>query len=255
MLKIERHGSTVLWTIARPESRNSVNRATLRLLSDAIDEAGRDETLRAAILTGEGDAFCSGGDLRELRGVTTREGADQLGQLGEDLCARMAGLPIPVIAAIPGVAFGGGAELALGCDLRIAEQRALFSFRQVRMAVTTAWGGAARLQAAVGSSGAARLLFTGQEIGAEEAGRIGLVDAVCDNGTSVAMAFAWARDIAQGARPAVAGMKALLHTARMNPAAFRDEERSRLVATWTSPEHTDAVEAYFERRPPKFSVP
>ncbi|WP_394838923.1 enoyl-CoA hydratase/isomerase family protein [Pendulispora rubella] len=254
MLKIERHGSAVLWTIARPESRNSVNRATLQQLSDAIDEAGRDETLRAAILTGEGDAFCSGGDLREVRGITTPEDTERFARLGEDLCARMAGLPIPVLAAIPGVAFGGGAEIALACDIRIAEQRALLSFKQVRMAVTSAWGTVPRVLAAVGSGNAARALFTGQEFGAEEARALGLVDTVCDNGTSVAVALAWARDIAQGSRQAVAAMKALLLTARTNPSAVRDEERNRFVATWTSAEHADAVEAYFERRPPKFSV-
>jgi len=255
MLKIERHGSAVLWSIARPETRNAVNRATLEQLSNAIDEAGRDETLRAAILTGEGDAFCSGGDLREVRGIRTAEDTERFARLGEDLCARIENLPIPVLAAIPGVAFGGGAELALACDVRIAEQRARVSFKQVRMAVTSAWSTVPRVLAAVGSGNAARLLFTGQEIGAEEARALGLVDAVCDNGTSVAMALAWARDIAQGSRQAVASMKALLRTARTNPAAARDEERRRFVETWTSPEHADAVEAYFERRAPKFSVP
>jgi len=252
MLKIERQGRAIVWTIARPEVKNALNEATLQTLSGAIDDLRSDRSIRCVILTGEGDAFCAGGDLRELRHMTSKEETERFAKVGEEACARLEALEIPVIAAIPGVAFGAGAELALACDLRVADERARLSFKQVRMGVTSAWGTVPRLLAVAGAGGAARLLFTAHEVTAREALDLRLVDSVCENGTCVAAALAWADDIAQGSPQAVAAMKALLRTARTNPGAVRDEERARFVATWTSPDHADAMNAYFERRAPRF---
>ena len=171
---------------------------------------------------------------------------------GTRLCARLGELDVPVIAAIPGVAYGGGAELALACDLRIADENAKISFKQVRMGVTTAWGSIPRLISIVGHGAASRLLFTAHEITALEARALGLVDYVADEGASVALALAWAHDIAAGAPRAVAEMKALLRTARAAPMALLGEERKRFITTWTGKEHADAIQAYFSRRPSRW---
>ena len=152
---------------------------------------------------------------------------------------------MPVLAAIHGPAFRGGAELALACDLRLGDPAARISFKQVRMGVTTAWGTIGRLVSAVGRSAAARLLYTAHEIEAGEARAIGLLDAVSDPGESVARALAWAADIALGSPVAVAEMKGLLRAARPGIDAI---ERARFVATWTGADHKEAVEAYFARR-------
>ena len=251
MLHVEREGAVVIWTIDRPEAKNALDHATLHALLDAVQDAGADRTARAAVLTGAGQAFVSGGDLRELRHKNTPQDAERFSELGFELCRKMAELPFPVVGALPGAAIGGGAELALACDLRVADVRAKIAFKQVRMGVTTAWGTVPRLVAAVGAGVAARLLYAAHEVGAAEAKRIGLVDEVTENGLARTTALAWASDIAQGSPKAIADMKRLLRetTAR----DVRALERQLFVETWSGADHHEAVEAYFERRAPVWS--
>jgi enoyl-CoA hydratase/carnithine racemase len=165
----------------------------------------------------------------------------------------MAELPVPIVGALPGPAIGGGAELALACDMRVADVRAKISFKQVRMGVTTAWGTAARLVALVGAGAAARLLYTSHEIAGDEAKLIGLVDEVTAIGLARATALAWASDIAEGSPRAIAEMKRLLReTTKASAGDVRAIERQSFVATWSSADHPEAVEAYFERRTPRW---
>ncbi len=251
MLRVQRIGSVVVWTIDRPEAKNALNHATLAALGEVIDEASRDQAVRAAVLTSAGDTFVSGGDLRELRDKSTREDAERFGDLGFDVCHAVTLLPFPVICAIPGAAIGGGAELALACDLRVADPRARIAFKQVRLGVTTAWGTAARLVAAVGASTAARLLYVAQEIGAAEAKQIGLVDDVAEDGRALTTSLAWAAEIARGSPRAVAGMKRLVRAASASD--VRALERQLFIETWSAPDHSEAVEAYFARRAPRWN--
>jgi len=252
-LRVEREGGAVIWTIARPQTKNALDAQTFTELSAAVDAVSADGSARCVILTGEGDTFCAGGDLRELFHVTAHEETERFARLGEELCARIERLEVPVIAALPGAALGGGAELAMACDVRIAEERARVCFKQVRMGVTTAWGTVPRVLSAVGAGAAARLLLAAQEVSAHEALEMRLVDAICENGACLRTALAWADDIARGSPRAVAEMKALLRIARTDPAAVGEEERARFVATWTGPDHAEAMAAYFERRPAKFA--
>ena len=252
MLHVEREGPVVIWTIDRPGAKNALDHATLNELVDAVGEAGRDATLRAAILTGAGHAFVSGGDLRELRDKSSPRDADRFSELGFDLCRAMTELPFPIICALPGPAIGGGAELALACDLRVADVRTKISFKQVRMGVTTAWGTVPRLIAAVGAGIAARLLYTAHEVGAAEAKLLGLVDEVTENGLARTTALAWALDIAQGSPKAIADMKRLVREASASAPEVRALERQLFMDTWSGPDHREAVEAYFERRVPEW---
>jgi enoyl-CoA hydratase len=249
-LKIERDGNIALWTIDRPEVRNAFDIATFDALIAALAEARRDRPLRAIVLTGAGSAFVSGGDLRELRAATTRADAARLADQGRRVCDGIAGLRVPVIAALPGPAVGGGAELATACDLRVADPRARLSFKQARMAVTTAWGLLPKLVAMVGHGAASRLLLAGSEVDAPEALRIGLVDAVCEEGGSVAAAMALGREVAKGAPGAVAGLKELLRQTVAATPRHRARERALFVANWTNGDHEEAVEAFFGGRPP-----
>ena len=248
MLHVEREGAIVIWTIDRPEAKNALDHATLNALTAAVQDAARDRKARAAVLTGAGHTFVSGGDLRELRAKNTPQDAERFSELGFELCRTMAELPFPIVCALPGAAIGGGAELALACDLRVADVRAKIAFKQVRLGVTTAWGTVPRLVAAVGAGIAARLLYTAHEVGAAEAKLIGLVDEVTENGLARTTALAWASDIAQGSPKAIADMKRLVRetTAR----DVRALERQFFVDTWSGPDHREAVEAYFERRAP-----
>jgi enoyl-CoA hydratase len=253
-LRVEREQDVAIWTIDRPEVRNAFDFATFEVLLAAINEAGRDRALRAVVLTGAGSTFVSGGDLRELRAATTRADAARISDQGRRVCDGIAKLRVPVIAALPGPAVGGGAELAIACDLRVADTRARMSFKHARMAVTTAWGIMPKLVSMVGPGAAARLLLAGHDVGAADALRMGLVDAICDEGASVATALTWAREVAKGAPQAVAGLKALLRDAVDAPSARqRARERSLFISAWIRPDHEEAVDAFFDGRPPRWT--
>ncbi len=249
MLRIERVGTADVWTIDRPEAKNALDRKTVEALLGALAHARTDSSLRAVVLTGAGGAFVSGGDLRELRDRNSRADAEEFAAAGAELCAGLEGLRVPVLAAIAGPALGGGAELAVACDLRVGDPTARIAFKQVRMGVTTAWGTMARLVTLVGASGAARLLYTAHDVTADTAMALGLLDAVSLPGEAVTFALAWAAEIAQGSPAAVADMKALVRAAR-TAGEVAGMERERFVATWTGPDHAEAMEAYFARRAP-----
>lgn len=253
MLRIEREGDIVLWTLDRPEAKNALSGELLGRLAQAIERAGADPTVRAAILTGAGGAFASGGDLRELRDKSSPADAAMLSDVGEQVCRRIGELPFPVVAAIPGVAIGGGAELAIACDLRIADVSARICLKQARMGATTAWGTLPRLCALVGPATAARLLYTAQQTSASAALVLGLVDEVAQDGAALLTALAWCSDIAAGSPRAIAETKALLRAASASfYASMRALEREAFVRTWSSADHAEAMAAYFERRPPRW---
>ncbi|CAN5481793.1 enoyl-CoA hydratase/isomerase family protein [soil metagenome] len=253
MLRVSRDGSTAVWTLDRPEARNALSGELVEKLTRAIDEAARDATVRSAILTGAGGSFASGGDLRELRGRSNATDAALLSDLGEALCRAIAETPFPVIAVLTGAAIGGGAELAVACDLRIAEDRAKICFKQTRMGVTTAWGTLPRLLSLVGTSATARLLYTAQELRAVEARAMGLIDHIAEPGSAMATAIAWCTDIEASAPGAIAETKRLLRSAEAEAyARLRPLERDAFIRTWASEAHDEAMEAYFSRRAPKW---
>jgi enoyl-CoA hydratase len=252
VLHVERQAGVVIWTVDRPAAKNALDHATLATMLRAVREAADDRDLRAAVITGAGNVFVSGGDLRELRDRHSPQDAERLSDAGYELTRAITELPFPVIAALPGPAIGGGAELAIACDMRIADERARIGFKQVRMGVTTAWGSVPRLVALVGAGTASRLLFSAQEINATEGKQLGLVDEVTANGLARTTALAWAADIALGSPKAIAETKRLLRETLTTARDVRSVERQTFVDTWSGADHRDAIEAYFERRPPRW---
>ena len=252
-LRVERDGEVAVWTIDRPEVRNAFDFPTFEALIAAIAEADGDRSLRAVVLTGAGATFVSGGDLRVLREANTRADAGRIADLGRRVCDGIRKLRVPVIAALPGPAVGGGAELAIACDMRVADPSARLSFKHARMGVTTAWGLLPKLVGMVGPGAASRLLLAGQDVDASEALRLGIVEGISAPGASVATARAWAAEVAKGAPGAIAGLKTLLRDAiSAPPARHRARERALFVAAWAAADHEEAVEAFFERRAPRW---
>jgi enoyl-CoA hydratase len=253
-VRVERRDGVEIWTLDRPQARNALDAATFGDLARAVEHAAADPSLRVVVLTADGETFAAGGDLRELRGATSAADAARLADLGLRVCEGLAALSVPVIAALPGAAIGGGAELAVACDLRVASPRASLCFKHAHMGVTTAWGVLPRLVGLAGRAAASRLLLTAQTVEAPEALRLGLFDAVSGDtsGACLELASSWATDVLRGAPLAVAGMKTLLRAAMRND-TLGDLERELFVATWTSDDHADAVEAFFERRPPRWT--
>ncbi|HEX9354315.1 MAG TPA: enoyl-CoA hydratase/isomerase family protein, partial [Streptosporangiaceae bacterium] len=163
-------------SIDRPRVRNAIRLATMDALEEALEAASGANVL---VLRGTGDrAFVSGGDLKELAKIRSHEDAVAMALRMRRLCDRIATFPAPVIAALNGHAFGGGAEVAVAADIRVAADDVRIGFNQAELAIMPAWGGAERLAALVGRSQAMLLVTTGEKIGTAEAHRIGLIDRV-----------------------------------------------------------------------------
>jgi enoyl-CoA hydratase/carnithine racemase len=237
--RAERDGEVVCFTIDRPEAKNALDLATIVGLTQAI----RTTPMRVAILTGAGDTFVSGGDLRELRGRDSPADAEYLTDIGFELTTAIAEAPFPVIAALNGPAIGGGAELALACDLRIATPAPRIELKQVHMAVTTSWGTAARLRELVGRSVATRLLFGLRLPSPQALFDAGLVDLAADDPKAAALQIA--HEIERAPPSAIAAMKRLMRAP--SGSDLRALERRLFVETWSSSEHRAAVEAWFRR--------
>lgn len=163
-------------TIDRPHARNAIAMDTMHQLENALDAA---TGARALVIKGGGDrAFVSGGDLKELSALRTEEDAAAMAKRMRSICDQLASFPAPVIAALNGHAFGGGAEVAVAADIRLAADDIKIAFNQVELEIMPAWGGAERLADLVGKGRALLLAGTGRALDAAEAERIGLVDLV-----------------------------------------------------------------------------
>lgn len=244
----------VVVTINRPEVRNALNWAAMHALADAVARAEADPTLRALILTGAGGkAFISGGDVRDLHGDVSEAAGLRQHDLMATTLDRLAALPVPVIAALEGATRGGGCEVALACDLRLAAEDATLGFAQISMAVTPGWGGAGRLIALVGYARAMELLLTGHIISAQEALTLGLINDVCPSGEALRCALSLAEQIARAPRLAVRGVKEVLRGHLTLPAeAARAHERQVFARLWAGADHAEASTAFLEKREPNF---
>jgi len=193
-VRTERNGPVWTVVLSRPERRNAVDGPTAAALADAFRAFDADAEARVAVLFGEGGVFCAGADLKAIsegRGNAVREEGD--GPMGP---SRMQ-LAKPVIAAVAGHAVAGGLELALWCDLRVAEQSAVFGVFCRRWGVPLVDGGTVRLPRIVGQGRALDMILTGRPVGAEEALQMGLANRVVPDGTSRAAAEALAAEIAR----------------------------------------------------------
>ncbi|MFF7939752.1 enoyl-CoA hydratase/isomerase family protein [Nocardia gamkensis] len=176
MVEFELDAGLAVVTINRPHARNAIAPATMDELEKAIDAAA---DARALVITGAGDrAFVSGGDLKELAALRTEEQAAAMARRMRGICDRLAAFPGPVIAALNGHALGGGAEVAVAADIRIAADDIKIGFNQVSLAIMPAWGGAERLTRLVGPGRALLLAGSGTILDAASAERVGLVDKV-----------------------------------------------------------------------------
>jgi enoyl-CoA hydratase/carnithine racemase len=176
MVDLEFDQGLAVLTIDRPHARNAISLDTMEQLDAALDAA---EGAQALVIKGAGDrAFISGGDLKELSAIRTEEEAAAMARRMRAICDRLAGLPEPVIAVLNGHALGGGAEVAVAADIRLAADDIKIGFNQVALKIMPAWGGAERLAGLVGKSRALLLAGTGTVLDAAEAERIGLIDRV-----------------------------------------------------------------------------
>jgi enoyl-CoA hydratase len=252
---VDHQGIAVL-RVNRSPARNALNWSAQQRFADLITTVSLDSTIRALIITGSGNrAFVSGGDLKELIEHPERAAGERLNRVMSAALSSMTGLPIPVIAAINGDAFGGGCEIVTACDLRIAAGWARFSFAQVPNGLTTGWGGTGRLIRLVGQSRALELLLTARLFSAEEARRIGLVHRVVSEQKDVLeSALIWANDLIALPRKALAATKALVYAAgKMSLTELNEFEADQFVGLWDTSDHKEALAAFQQKRLPLFN--
>jgi enoyl-CoA hydratase len=189
-------------TINRPEALNALNIDVLKELEQAITQVEADNDIYVLIITGAGKAFVAGADISQMKDLSAYE-AKAFGEFGNSVFFKIEMMSKPVIAAINGYALGGGCELAMACDIRIAGEKAKFGQPEVGLGITPGFGGTQRLPRIVGSSKAKELIFTAETIGAEEALKIGLVSKVVPGDELMGAALEMANKIAHNAQIAV----------------------------------------------------
>lgn len=205
-LKIEHRGTVCICTVSAPKTLNALNSTILSELNAFLDTLDT-QTTRCLILTGDGEkSFVAGADISEMAHLNEEEGF-AFGQRGADVFRRIETLPIPVIAAVNGFALGGGCELAMACDIRLCSDNARFGQPEVGLGIIPGFSGTWRLARMVGMGMAKQLIFSGKPIRADEALRIGLVNAVYSQADLMNEAISLAESIADNAPLAVAAAK------------------------------------------------
>lgn len=254
-VRTERRGPFAIWTIDREERMNALSRAVVRELGRLAREAAGDPALRAVIVTGAGErAFCAGADLKERREMDEDDVRDFL-PLYRASFGAIDRLPVPVIAAINGVAFGGGLELALVCDLRVAAPHALFALPETTLGIIPGAGGTQRLPRIVGEARAKEMILLGRRLDAREALAWGLVNRVSPEGTNVLDdTLAFLQPIADGApiaqKAALAAIDASFDTTLEHGLEL---ERVFYDETLRSEDRREALRAFAEKRKPQFA--
>jgi enoyl-CoA hydratase len=214
-----------------------------------------DEAVRAVVVTGAGDkAFCAGSDIKEFAAVRDRVVEKKLARENEAF-GRFESLSKPTVAAIDGLAYGGGCEISMACDLRITGEGAKFALPDVRLGVVPGSGGLFRLPELVGPARAMELMYLGEPIDAREAERIGLVNEVVPDGEAISRALDVARSISRQPKDAVAaikrGVRESLHSSREDSVRLTLALSDRLFRT---EDCAEGILAFFEKREPRFEV-
>jgi methylglutaconyl-CoA hydratase len=254
LLSIESGARVAILTLNRPQALNAISRQLATDLLAACDLLDRLSEVRAVVITGAGErAFCAGADLKERLGLSAAERADHTARI-EAAAEALASLPMPTIAAIRGYALAGGSELAIACDLRVASNEAVMGFPEVKVGIFPGAGGALRLPRIVGNGAARDLLFTGRQIAAEEAFRIGLINRLVATNDVMDTATELAKTIARNAPLAVRAVKqALAESLGQSPEEARRIVNALRTSLDGSQDYEEGLRAFSERRSPHFT--
>jgi enoyl-CoA hydratase len=250
--RVEGHDGVAMVTIDRPDARNALSFALLAELAEALERLDGDPAVRAVVLTGAGDAaFAAGADITELAEQTPERLA---GEGHFDAWDRIAGVGVPVIAAVRGYALGGGCELAMSCDLIVAGDDARFGQPEIRIGVMPGAGGTQRLTRAIGQARAMELILTGRLFGADEAFAAGLVSKVVPAADTLPSSMALASIIAGMPPLAVRAAKAAVRSAAELPLAEGlRRERAAFFDLFATDDQREGMAAFMAKRPPTWT--
>jgi enoyl-CoA hydratase len=255
LLEVDEESGVALLTINRADKLNALNRTLLSELSLALDEVAEDERVRALVITGAGSkAFVAGADIAEIAALEDDEAGVEFARYGQGIFSQIERLPIPVIMAINGYALGGGCELALAGDMRIASENAQLGQPEVNLGVIPGYGGTQRLARIIGRDRAKSLIFTGERVGAEEAYRLGLVDRIVPQAELVDEAIKVARNLAGKAPRAIALAKMAINEGISLPLDEAIELEAQLFGqAAATQDRREGATAFLEKRQPKWS--
>ena len=253
-LKFEKEGNIGTLTLSRPKALNALNTELLLELNQAIDIIAKDETIHVLIVTGDGKAFVAGADITEMKDFNSISGLTY-GELGAEVFRKIERLKIPTIAAVNGFALGGGCELAMCCDLRIASDGAKFGQPETGLGITPGFSGCIRLSRIAGLAKARELIYTADIISASEAEKIGLANKVVPADQLMSAAMEMAKKIASKAQLAVRYSKMAINkgieTDIDTAISFENQVFALCFAT---EDQKEGMTAFVEKRPPSFKV-
>lgn len=251
-VRLEWDDEVATLVVDRPDRLNAMNEETLDAVEEALRRA-REEKARVLVLTGAGeDAFVAGADIEHMRDLGTAE-AQAYAEQGHRIASAIESFPAPTIAAVNGYAFGGGCELALACDLRVASERAVLGQTEIDLGIIPGWGGTQRLPALVGDETARRMIFFGERIDATDAYERGLVGEVVAHDQLRDRVAEMAAELAEKPRIALYAAKEAINASHEAPrsAALEHEVRawSGLFGTH---DQREGMDAFVEKRDPEF---
>lgn len=241
--------------VNRPEARNALDTAARAAFAQAIQAAATNPELRVLIITGTGEAFVAGGDIRELAEQPSKEAGARLTSIMQEALAQLTTLHCPVIGAINGAAAGGGVEILSACDLRLAHANSQLRFVQVYMGLTSGWGGTARLVHLLGQSRATDLILNGRVISAAEGHQIGFIHRlIAPEEDVLTAAYQWAQELTKLPQQALTALKTLIQHAPYESLteAYKRETR-HFLALYGEADNREAITAFMEKRPPRFN--
>jgi enoyl-CoA hydratase len=251
-VKLEVKGMIATITMCRPEAMNALNEKVLTELKEVIAQVRDDPTVRAVIITGEGPAFVAGADIKTMLSADLTE-VEKFTRFGQGVMDGIERLNKPVIAAINGFALGGGLELALACDIRLASMDARMGFPEVGLGIFPGFGGTQRTTRLIGKGHACELIFTGKHVSADEALEIGLVNRVLPPDQLINEARALAGRIAKQGPIAIAEAKTAINQALQtgldDGLSF---ELEAVMKTFDTEDQKEGMTAFLERRKPEF---
>jgi enoyl-CoA hydratase len=249
---VAKEDKVVVITFNREKALNALNNEMLKELLDFFRNSWRDTSIACVIITGAGKAFAAGADIAELASCDVRK-AVRMSTRGNYLMKTIENYPRPVIAAINGFALGGGCEMAMACDIRLASEKAKFGQPEVSLGIIPGYGGTQRMPRLVGKGKAKQLIFTGEIISAAEAYRIGLVDEVYPPDELMNKAMAMAKTIAAKGPTAVSIAKECINRGvDINLSAGTDLEIASFGTIYGDNDAVEGLTAFLEKRPPNF---
>src|SRR5918999_2458316 len=251
-VNVERENGVAVLTIDRQEKLNALDRQVVEEIGQALLELEA-EAPRAIVVTGAGErSFIAGADIKAMSVMDPLE-AKRFSEIGHAAMALLDRSPVPTIAAVNGFALGGGCEVALACDIRIAAENATFGFPEVSLGILPGMGGTQRLPCLVGPALAKELIFTARRIGAEEAHEIGLVNRVVPQGEALKVANELAAEIAANGPLAVRHAKAATNRAMdVDLVSGLEYEANQFALLFATEDAREGMDAFAERRKPEF---